>query len=60
MLNQMNKEKFIEILSESAIRRYGEQEAQTLGPAIQEIAASLAVVDAHEIKLEEEPGFFLR
>ena len=59
MLNQMNKEKFIEILSESAIRRYGEQEAQYLSPAIQEVAASLAIVDAYEIKLEEEPGFFL-
>ena len=56
----MNKEKFIEILSEAAIRRYGEPEAQILSPAIQEIAASLAVVDAHEIELEREPGFFLR
>jgi hypothetical protein len=56
----MDKEKFIEILSASAIRRYGEQEAQTLGPAIQEIATWLAVVDAHEIELEREPGFYLR
>ena len=55
----MNKEKFIEILSEAAIRKYGEQEAQILSPAIQEIAASLVVVDAYEVKLEEEPGFFL-
>jgi len=59
MLNPMNKEKFIEILSESAILRYGQEEAQSLGPAIQEIAASLAVVDVHEIELEREPGFFL-
>jgi len=59
MLNPMNKEKFIEILSESAILRYGEEEARSLGPAIQEIAASLAVVDAHEFEFESEPGFFL-
>lgn len=59
MSSQMNKEKFVEILSESAILRYGQEEAQSLGPAIQEIAASLAVVDAHEIELEREPGFFL-
>ena len=59
MPNQMNKERFVEILSESAILRYGEREAQSLGPAILEIAASLAVVDAHEIELEREPGFFL-
>jgi len=56
----MNKEKFIEILSESAVRRYGEAEAKLLSPAIQETAAWLAVVDAHEIELEREPGFFLR
>jgi hypothetical protein len=55
----MNKEKYIEILSESAILRYGEEEARSLGAAIQETAASLAVVDAHEIELEREPGFFL-
>jgi len=59
MLNPMNKEKFIEILSESAIRRFGEEGARSLGLAIQEMAASLAVVDAHEIELEREPGFFL-
>jgi len=59
MLNPLNKEKFVEILSESAILRYGEEEAQSLGPAIQEIATWMAVVDAHEIELEREPGFFL-
>jgi hypothetical protein len=59
MLNPMTKEKYIEILSESAILRYGAEEAHSLGPAIQETAASLSVVDAHEIELEREPGFFL-
>jgi hypothetical protein len=60
MLNPMNKEKFIEMLSELAILRYGEEEAQYLSPAIQETAAWLAGVDSYEIELEEEPGFFLR
>ena len=59
MLNPMNKERFVELLSESAILRYGEEEARSLGPAIQETAAWMAVVDAHEIELEREPGFFL-
>ena len=59
MLNPLNKGKFVEILSESAILRYGEEEARSLGPAIQETAASLALVDAHEIELEREPGFYL-
>jgi len=59
MLNPMTKEKYVEILSESAIRRYGQEEAHSLSAAILETAASLAVVDAHEIELEREPGFFL-
>ena len=56
----MTREKFIEILNESAVHKYGEEEAQILNPAIQETAAWLAGVDSYEIKLEEEPGFFLR
>ena len=59
MLNPLNKERFVEILSESAILRYGQEEARSLSAAILETAASLAVVDAHEIELEREPGFFL-
>jgi hypothetical protein len=59
MLNPLNKEKFVEILTESAILRYGQEEAHSLSAAILETAASLAVVDAHEIELEREPGFFL-
>ena len=55
----MNKEKFIEILNESAVRRFGEEGAKSLGSAIQEIAASMAAIAAQEIELEEEPGFFL-
>ena len=59
MSNPMNKEKFIEILNESAIRRFGEEEAKSLASAIQEIAASMAIIAGPEIELEEEPGFFL-
>jgi hypothetical protein len=55
----MNKEKFIEILNESAVRRFGEEGAKSLSSAIQEIAASMAAIAAHEIDREEEPGFFL-
>jgi hypothetical protein len=59
MLNPLNQEKFVEILSESATLRFGQEEARSLSAAILETAASLAVVDAHEIELEREPGFFL-
>ncbi len=59
MSNSMNKEKLIEILNESAIRRFGEEGAKSLSSAIQEVAASIAATAGHEIELEEEPGFFL-
>ena len=59
MSSPMNKEKFVEILSESAIRKFGEERAKSLGSAIQEVAASMAAIAGHEIELEEEPGFFL-
>ena len=59
MSNPMNKEKFIEILNESASRRFGEEEAKSLASSIQEIAASMVTLAGHEIELEEEPAFFL-
>jgi hypothetical protein len=59
MFTAMTKEEFVQILSEAAIRRFGEEEAKALNPAIQEIAASLSSIAAHEIELEEEPAFFI-
>jgi hypothetical protein len=59
MLNPVNKEKYVEILSESAIRRFGEERTRSLNPAIQETAAALAVIAEYKIELEEEPAFFL-
>ncbi|MBI5966437.1 MAG: hypothetical protein HY882_01080 [Deltaproteobacteria bacterium] len=55
----MTKEKFAEILSELAVRRFGEERAKVLNPAIQEIAQSLASIAEHIPELEEEPAFFL-
>jgi len=59
MSSPMNQEKFIEILNESAIRKFGEEGKKSLSSAIQEVAASMAAIALHEIELEEEPGFFL-
>jgi len=55
----MNKENYAEMLSELAIRRFGEERAKVLNPAIQEIAQSLASIAEHILELEEEPAFFL-
>jgi len=59
MSSPLNQEKFIEILNESAIRKFGEEGAKSLASAIQEIAASMAAIAGHEIELEEEPAFFI-
>lgn len=58
MPTAMTKDKYAEILIESAGRRFGEERAQFLNQAIQEIAKSLASISAYEIALEEEPAFF--
>ena len=55
----MTKEEFTEILSESAVRRFGEERAKDLTPVIQDLAGSLATIAEHPIELEEEPAFFL-
>ena len=59
MSSPLNQEKFIEILNESAIRKFGEEGAKSLASAIQEVAASMAAIALHEIELEEEPAFFI-
>jgi hypothetical protein len=58
MPTAMTKEKFAEILNELAIRRFGEERAQSLHQAIQDIAQSLASIAEHRVELEEEPAFF--
>jgi hypothetical protein len=59
MSTAMTKEEFSEILTETAVRKFGEERAKMLSPAIQEMAASLATLVVQEIELEEEPAFFL-
>ena len=54
----MEKEKFIEILSEAATQRLGEERARLLDRAIQETAQALASLTKYRVDLEEEPAFF--
>ncbi len=58
MANALTEEKYTEILREMAARRFGEEKAKLLEPAIQEIAQSLAFIARHDMALEEEPAFF--
>jgi hypothetical protein len=58
MSNAEAREKVIKILSASAAQRFGEERADSLQPAIQEMAQSLVAVAGFAIALEEEPAFF--
>jgi galactose-1-phosphate uridylyltransferase len=54
----MTQEDFTEILSKSAVRRFGEERAKDLAPVIQDLAKSLAAVAEHPVEFEEEPAFY--
>ncbi len=54
----MDKEKYAEMLHQTAVQRFGEERANSLQPAIQEMAQSLVAVAEFVIALEEEPAFF--
>lgn len=54
----MDKENYAEMLHRVAVQRFGEERANSLQPAIQEIAQSLVAIAEFTIALEEEPAFF--
>jgi hypothetical protein len=57
MATRMN-EKFLSILREFAVHRYGKERGELMEPAIRELAASLAAVSDYPLEAEEEPAFF--
>ena len=58
MSTWMNEERYFKILRESAVQRFGEEQAKPLEPAIQDLARSLAVIAEYRLEMEEEPAFF--
>ncbi len=58
MAKVLTEEKYTEILRENAVRKFGEEKAKVLEPAIREIAYSLAFIARQDMALEEEPAFF--
>ena len=47
----------LEILKDSAVKRYGEERAKVLEPALQDLARSLVAVEEYPLVMEEEPAF---
>ena len=54
----IGEDRYFKILRESAVQRYGEEEAKLLEPAIQEAARSLTSIAEYPLEMEEEPAFF--
>ncbi len=54
----MDKEKYAEMLHQMAARRYGEERANSLQRAIQEMARCIMSVTEFAVPPEEEPAFF--
>ena len=47
----------LEILKDSAVKRYGEERAKILEPALQDLARSLVAMEDYPLQVEEEPAF---
>jgi len=47
----------LEILKDSAAKRYGKERAKALEPALQDLARGLAVIEDYPLAKEEEPAF---
>jgi hypothetical protein len=58
MSSDITPEAYAEMLRRAAIRKFGEERARSLDPAIQEIAQTLARLAEQRMGFEEEPAFF--
>ena len=54
----MDEEKYFQILKESAVERFGAENAETIEPAMREMARSLAVVSEYPVETEEAPKLY--
>jgi hypothetical protein len=59
-MKKMTEKRMVQLLSKSAARRYGEEHAKSLSPALRETAKAIAVTKNRALALEEEPAFFSR
>jgi hypothetical protein len=47
----------LEIVKDSAVKRYGEKRAKALEPTLQDLARSLVAIEDYPLAMEEEPAF---
>jgi hypothetical protein len=52
-----NQEDLLEILQHAAVKRYGQERAEALDPALRDMARALAAVENYPLAMEEEPAF---
>ena len=54
----MDEERYLMLLREAAIQRFGEETAEKIKPAMEEMARSLAAVSEYPVDTEETPAFY--
>ena len=54
----MDEERYFTILREVAVQRFGEETAEKIKPAMEEMARSLAAVSEYPVDTEETPAFY--
>jgi len=47
----------LEILKNSAVKKYGEERAKVLEPSLQDLVRALAAIEDYPLAMEEEPAF---
>jgi len=47
----------LEILKDSAVKRYGKERAKALEPSLQDLARALVAIESYPLEMEEEPAF---
>jgi hypothetical protein len=59
-MKKTTEAKIVQMLKESAVRRYGGAHARRLLPALRETARAILGTRALDLALEDEPAFFSR
>jgi hypothetical protein len=54
----MDEERYFTILREAAVQRFGEETAEKIKPAMEEMARSLEAVSEYPVETEETPAFY--
>ena len=47
----------LEMMKDSAVKKYGEERAKALEPSLQDLVRALVAIEDYPLAMEEEPAF---